>query len=357
MTDAALGTTATVASLTGDLELEVPPGTQPGEVRVLAGEGMPSLRGARRGSLYVRLDVAVPTSLDSEQRRLARGRRPHARPGRLRGEARRGRGLLPPPEERAALSGIRRVALRVPDGEVEVATAWLLDRFPDGLEERDLGGSSELAVFTDDAGDVSRPSGVRGRDVRARAVRLGGSLEGVPSSRSCRWPLGRAAMDRHRPPTRARWSSIPGGRSERARIRRRERASSCSPASKRGSLLDAGCGSGVVAVAAARLGFAPVVAVDLDEVAVQVAAVTARANDVEIDVHRADVLDDELPRTDVLAANIELRVVEQLLARARSTVAVTSGYLAAEAPLALGWADVDRLELEGWAADVFVKPH
>lgn len=70
MTDAALGTTATIASLTGDLELEVPAGTQPGEVRVLAGEGMPALRGSRRGSLYVRLDVAVPTVLDPEQRRL-----------------------------------------------------------------------------------------------------------------------------------------------------------------------------------------------------------------------------------------------------------------------------------------------
>jgi molecular chaperone DnaJ len=70
MTDAALGTTATVASLSGELEVEVPPGTQPGEVRVLAGEGMPSLRGSRRGALYVRLDVAVPTVLDPEQRRL-----------------------------------------------------------------------------------------------------------------------------------------------------------------------------------------------------------------------------------------------------------------------------------------------
>jgi molecular chaperone DnaJ len=59
-----------VASLTGDLELEVPPGTQPGEVRELPGEGMPSLRGSRRGSLFVRLDVAVPTALDPEQRRL-----------------------------------------------------------------------------------------------------------------------------------------------------------------------------------------------------------------------------------------------------------------------------------------------
>jgi molecular chaperone DnaJ len=70
MTDAALGTTATVTALSGDLEVEVPPGTQPGEVLVLAGEGMPALRGSRRGSLSVRLDVAVPTALDSEQRRL-----------------------------------------------------------------------------------------------------------------------------------------------------------------------------------------------------------------------------------------------------------------------------------------------
>jgi molecular chaperone DnaJ len=70
MTDAALGMTATVTSLSGDVPLEVPPGTQPGEVRVLRGEGMPALRGSGRGSLYVRLDVVVPTALDDEQRAL-----------------------------------------------------------------------------------------------------------------------------------------------------------------------------------------------------------------------------------------------------------------------------------------------
>ena len=58
----------------------------------------------------------------------------------------------------------------------------------------------------------------------------------------------------------------------------------------RGSLLDAGCGSGVVSVAAARLGFAPVVAVDVDEVAVEIARETARANGVEVHAFRADVL-------------------------------------------------------------------
>jgi molecular chaperone DnaJ len=70
MTEAALGTTATVTSLSGEVPLEVPPGTQPGEVRVLRGEGMPALRGSARGSLFVRLDVAVPTVLDEEQRAL-----------------------------------------------------------------------------------------------------------------------------------------------------------------------------------------------------------------------------------------------------------------------------------------------
>ena len=70
MTEAALGTTATVTSLSGEVSLDVPPGTQPGEVRVLRGEGMPALRGSGHGSLYVRLDVAVPTALDDEQRAL-----------------------------------------------------------------------------------------------------------------------------------------------------------------------------------------------------------------------------------------------------------------------------------------------
>ena len=126
---------------------------------------------------------------------------------------------------------------------------------------------------------------------------------------------------------------------------------------ERGSLLDAGCGSGVVAVAAVRLGFDPVWAVDVDEVAVEVAAETARQNDVVVDVRRADVLGDELPASDVAVANIELAVVERMLERLQSRVAVTSGYLASESPDAAGWTPVERVELEGWAADVLAKRH
>jgi ribosomal protein L11 methylase PrmA len=106
-----------------------------------------------------------------------------------------------------------------------------------------------------------------------------------------------------------------------------------------------------------RLGFAPVVAVDLDEVAVEVAGETARANGVELHVFRADVLRDELPRADVLVANIELPVVEQLLRRAPAEIAVTSGYFASDAPRVEGWSVVERHELEGWAADVLARRH
>ena len=125
----------------------------------------------------------------------------------------------------------------------------------------------------------------------------------------------------------------------------------------RGSLLDAGCGSAVVAVAAVRLGFAPVRAVDLDEVAVEVAAETARLNHVLVEVALADVLQEELSPSDVVVANIELPVVEGLLARLDARLAVTSGYYASQRPTAPDWSPVDRVELEGWAADVLAKPH
>jgi ribosomal protein L11 methyltransferase len=123
------------------------------------------------------------------------------------------------------------------------------------------------------------------------------------------------------------------------------------------SLLDAGCGSGVLSVAAAKLGFAPIVAVDADPVAVAVARVTARENGVDVDVRQVDVLADPLPHADVVVANIELRAVETLLARVGATVAVTSGYLAADCPQAPGWAGSGRIELDGWAADAFERAH
>ena len=76
-----------------------------------------------------------------------------------------------------------------------------------------------------------------------------------------------------------------------------------------------------------------------------------------MEVSPADVLRDPLVSSDVVVANIELPVVEQLLERLDARHAVTSGYFASERPSAPGWEPVDRVELEGWAADVLAKRH
>jgi molecular chaperone DnaJ len=67
---AALGATMTVETLDGHVDLELPPGTQPGEVRVLKGKGMPVLQGFGHGDQRVLVNVAVPRHLSDEQRRL-----------------------------------------------------------------------------------------------------------------------------------------------------------------------------------------------------------------------------------------------------------------------------------------------
>lgn len=72
MTDAALGVTVKAPGIPEDVDVEIPPGTQPGTVVVLQGQGMPALRGSRRGRLHVTLDVAVPTHLTDEQRAAVR---------------------------------------------------------------------------------------------------------------------------------------------------------------------------------------------------------------------------------------------------------------------------------------------
>jgi ribosomal protein L11 methyltransferase len=120
------------------------------------------------------------------------------------------------------------------------------------------------------------------------------------------------------------------------------------------SLLDLGCGSGVVAVAAAKLGFTSV-ALDVDEAALEATRANAAANGVGVEISRADVLVDPLPRADVAVANIALPVVEAVAARVPARIFVSSGYLAGERPAVTGWRAVERLESEGWAADLLER--
>jgi molecular chaperone DnaJ len=67
---AALGTTVEVPTIGGSVSLEIPAGTQPNETLMIRGEGMPALRGRRKGDLRVVVNVVIPRRLKREQREL-----------------------------------------------------------------------------------------------------------------------------------------------------------------------------------------------------------------------------------------------------------------------------------------------
>ena len=115
---------------------------------------------------------------------------------------------------------------------------------------------------------------------------------------------------------------------------------------ERASLLDVGCGSGVLSIAAAKLGYSPVTAIDIDAVAREVTQTNAAANGVEVGVGEA------LVPAVVGVMNIALDVVESLLPDLPVGRAITSGYLERDEPTAAGWQRVNRRTRDGWAADL-----
>jgi len=64
---AVLGVPLQVPTLEGAHELNVPAGTQPGQIFRIKHEGVPSLRGRGRGDLLVRVEVEVPSRLDDDE--------------------------------------------------------------------------------------------------------------------------------------------------------------------------------------------------------------------------------------------------------------------------------------------------
>jgi ribosomal protein L11 methyltransferase len=78
-----------------------------------------------------------------------------------------------------------------------------------------------------------------------------------------------------------------------------------------GSLLDVGCGTGVLSVAGVRLGYQPVHAVDNDELAISAAAANALLNSVHVDFALLDATDPgvSMPDVEVVVANVALRPI------------------------------------------------
>lgn len=120
---------------------------------------------------------------------------------------------------------------------------------------------------------------------------------------------------------------------------------------ERGSVLDVGCGSGVLAIAAAKLAHGPVVAVDVDPSAIAATGENATRNRVAVDARLVDA-GTPFPTTKLALANIALDVVEALGSLLDVERLVTSGYPDTDVPSVSGYDRVDRRELDGWAADV-----
>ena len=254
------------------------------------------------------------------------------------------------------MDDLLRVSIRTDTAGGEIARARLLELAPDGFEEVDIaGGSLELAVYTDATG-LARVS-ERFEDVSAtpveagwqdawrsfhRPVIVGGVWIGPP------WET---------PPADTPAVVIDPGFAFGTGAHPSTRLCVVLLAEQEpGSLLDVGCGSGVLSIAAARLGFAPIVAVDVDPVAVDVTRANAVVNGVELDCRVIDATIDPLPAAKVAVANVLLAPVERILGHLDAAVAVASGYPAGERPRHPGWDHIETSELDGWAADLFRRP-
>lgn len=66
---AALGDDIIVPTLEGKVSYKVPSGTQPDTIFRLKGKGIKSVRGNRKGDLYVKVNLEVPTKLNSKQKK------------------------------------------------------------------------------------------------------------------------------------------------------------------------------------------------------------------------------------------------------------------------------------------------
>jgi ribosomal protein L11 methyltransferase len=210
-----------------------------------------------------------------------------------------------------------RLALRVQREHAEVALAELLELAPGGVEEIDLGDAGvEYAVY----GPPGELPALPDLEVAVGDALVEVRTSELPDDWSERWkafhrPLVLGDRLAVRPPWETPIGAAvelvidPGqafgtGAHATTRLCLELLLELTDASAEHGPLLDLGCGSGVLAIAAAKLGFDPVTAVDHDPLSVEAAAANAAANDVALDVRRVDLRRDPIPTAQTVLANL-----------------------------------------------------
>jgi ribosomal protein L11 methyltransferase len=125
-----------------------------------------------------------------------------------------------------------------------------------------------------------------------------------------------------------------------------------------GALADLGTGSGVLAIAAAKLGWSPVIGCDSEVAAVEAAAANAAANRVELELRRINLRDERPPAAPTIVANLTAALLEAVAVRLGEPprALVCSGLLVGEADrvaaalAGAGLAVAERRTNGDWAA-------
>ena len=283
---------------------------------------------------------------------------------------------------------MRRVTFRLPADDKEALLDALMPLLPAGVRERELdGGEVELTTVSAAPPPRAELEAAAGRglarweeadvpaDWRERRARFGGGAFLVGDRLLVRSPWD--------PPAAAGVLDLVlerggGGFGSGSHVTTRMCLELLLELAPAGGAADLGCGLGTLAIAAARLGWAPVAGVDRMAGAVEAARANGARNGVEVDWRVGDLESEPVPLAELVLVNapppVHARVAETLAAAGEAAGAagagsspaardpvrprevIASGVVPEELELvardyaAAGWVVVSSLEQDGWAA-------